>query len=207
MNFKEYALLSANTNLKDSTVDNDLEHTAYGLMTEIGELVDALKRERFYNKKLDLVNVVEEVGDVYWYLALGYLALEKIRGQVVDMDQHEALMQNDEFVDLRKLYDLSDATAKQRALVGVLSVGMREASSMLEIIITSPIDTSRIMEILLEVSNSLNFFCLLQDLSVANAREANIKKLKARYPEGFSTQKALNRDLDAEREVLEAAEQ
>jgi hypothetical protein len=33
--------------------------------------------------------------------------------------------------------------------------------------------------------------------------EINIEKLKARYPEKFSTDKAVNRDLDTEREILE----
>jgi len=33
--------------------------------------------------------------------------------------------------------------------------------------------------------------------------ELNIDKLKARYPEKFTEEKALNRDLDTEREILE----
>jgi hypothetical protein len=34
--------------------------------------------------------------------------------------------------------------------------------------------------------------------------EINIKKLQARYPEKFTTEKAINRDLKTERTILES---
>lgn len=45
-------------------------HAAMGVATEAGELVDAFKKHIFYGKPLDKVNVVEEVGDLFWYLAI-----------------------------------------------------------------------------------------------------------------------------------------
>lgn len=45
-------------------------HGAIGLATEVGELQDAIKRAMFYGRPLDAGNVVEECGDVLWYLAL-----------------------------------------------------------------------------------------------------------------------------------------
>lgn len=47
-----------------------LVHAGMGLTTEVAELVDALKKTVFYGKPLDLVNLKEEVGDVFWYLAI-----------------------------------------------------------------------------------------------------------------------------------------
>lgn len=47
-----------------------IEHAVMGLVTEAGELTDALKRHKFYRQKLDKVNLVEEVGDIMWYLAI-----------------------------------------------------------------------------------------------------------------------------------------
>lgn len=47
-----------------------LLHAVMGLETEVGELMDALKKHIFYGKPLDVVNVVEECGDLTWYLAL-----------------------------------------------------------------------------------------------------------------------------------------
>lgn len=47
-----------------------IEHAVYGIATEAGELMDALKQSKIYGKGLDKTNLVEEVGDVMWYLAL-----------------------------------------------------------------------------------------------------------------------------------------
>lgn len=45
-------------------------HAAMGICTETGELMDALKKHLIYGKELDLVNIVEEVGDLFWYIAI-----------------------------------------------------------------------------------------------------------------------------------------
>lgn len=41
-----------------------------GVATEGGEILDALKKHLFYGKPLDEVNLVEEVGDTLYYLAI-----------------------------------------------------------------------------------------------------------------------------------------
>jgi len=43
----------------------------------------------------------------------------------------------------------------------------------------------------------------LYDLDDGKIRETNIKKLQARFPEKFDSHKALNRDLETERAILE----
>lgn len=45
-------------------------HHLLGLQTEIGELVDAYKKTIYYGAPLDEVNVLEEVGDLEYYLEL-----------------------------------------------------------------------------------------------------------------------------------------
>lgn len=47
-----------------------LLHAVIGLETEVGELQDALKKAIFYGKPLDRVNMAEELGDVFWYMAI-----------------------------------------------------------------------------------------------------------------------------------------
>lgn len=47
-----------------------LLHGSIGLATEAGELQDAVKRDLIYGQPLDRVNVIEECGDVLWYLVL-----------------------------------------------------------------------------------------------------------------------------------------
>jgi NTP pyrophosphatase (non-canonical NTP hydrolase) len=48
----------------------DILHAAMGITTEAGEIMDQLKRHFFYGKGLDIVNVKEELGDLFWYIAL-----------------------------------------------------------------------------------------------------------------------------------------
>lgn len=47
-----------------------IEHAAMGLVTEAGEVMDALKKTKIYGKPFDAVNMKEEIGDVFWYLAI-----------------------------------------------------------------------------------------------------------------------------------------
>ena len=46
----------------------DLNHMAMGIAGEAGELVDAIKRFTIYNKSLDRENVIEELGDIEFFL-------------------------------------------------------------------------------------------------------------------------------------------
>jgi NTP pyrophosphatase (non-canonical NTP hydrolase) len=52
-----------------------LIHAVLGLVSEVGEIADALKKHLIYGKPLDMVNLVEEFGDVEWYQALGLHAI------------------------------------------------------------------------------------------------------------------------------------
>jgi NTP pyrophosphatase (non-canonical NTP hydrolase) len=47
-----------------------LLHGVLGCGTEAGELQDALKKHIYYGKPLDEGNLVEELGDLLWYVAL-----------------------------------------------------------------------------------------------------------------------------------------
>jgi len=55
--------------------DPRLLHAAIGLVTESGELLDAIKKAAFYGKALDTTNIKEEAGDILWYLALLFNAI------------------------------------------------------------------------------------------------------------------------------------
>lgn len=47
-----------------------LLHGVLGLVTEAGELAEAVKHHVFDHAVLDRTNVLEELGDMFWYLAL-----------------------------------------------------------------------------------------------------------------------------------------
>ncbi len=47
-----------------------IEHGALGAVTESAELIDAVKKSKIYGRALDRVNLIEEIGDIMWYLAI-----------------------------------------------------------------------------------------------------------------------------------------
>ncbi len=61
-----------------------LLHGGMGLATESAELVDALKKHLFYGKPLDRTNLVEEMGDLFWYCAILADALDVSFQEVMD---------------------------------------------------------------------------------------------------------------------------
>ena len=50
--------------------NEDLLHAIIGISTEAGELTDALKKHLFYNAPLDMSNIKEELGDLFWYQSI-----------------------------------------------------------------------------------------------------------------------------------------
>ncbi len=47
-----------------------IEHAVYGIVTEAGELMADLKKTKIYSKPLDRDHLIDEMGDVMWYMAL-----------------------------------------------------------------------------------------------------------------------------------------
>lgn len=64
-----------------------LLHMAVGVSGEAGELLDAIKKSAIYNKPLDRENVIEELGDLEFYMeglrqGLGITREETIRANI-----------------------------------------------------------------------------------------------------------------------------
>lgn len=93
MNPREYQELCVRTCVPQEEMyltieQRDILHAAMGICTEAGELQDQLKKSFFYGKKLDMVNIEEELGDAMWYIGmccqrLG-LSMEKIMEQNIE---------------------------------------------------------------------------------------------------------------------------
>ena len=55
--------------LKTLTAERlNLVHMAIGVAGEGGELLDAVKKHVIYNKPVDLTNIIEELGDLEFYM-------------------------------------------------------------------------------------------------------------------------------------------
>jgi len=69
LSFAKYQCLSLRT-APMANKDHDLLHAVLGLVTEAGELADVIKKNHAYGKAIDRVNLMEEAGDVLWYISL-----------------------------------------------------------------------------------------------------------------------------------------
>lgn len=86
----------------------NLLHGAVGVSGEAGELLDAIKKHWVYNKPLDVNNVLEELGDI-----LFYMEIVKVELGISTLDILEA-----NIAKLTKRYigeKYSDASAQARA--------------------------------------------------------------------------------------------
>ncbi|MCA2510516.1 MAG: hypothetical protein IM561_09050 [Microcystis sp. M60BS1] len=61
----------------------DLFHAAMGISTEAGEILDLFKKKFAYGRDIDVVNLVEELGDLLWYIQLAINALNVGQGTAV----------------------------------------------------------------------------------------------------------------------------
>ena len=181
MTIQEYVPLAYRTRVDLGSEELNIDHMVLGVATEIGELLDIHKKKLAYNKPIDWVNYKEEIGDLAWYFA-GYLSIKNI--QVSDEYIELAEMVNEE--------ELAEIFTKEYFYIR--TVGDRICDEML-----------------LDETETISFwFTFLQLLlsyhnlgSLSDVMETNIAKLKARYPDKYSDESALNRNLDAEREILE----
>lgn len=83
-------------------------HMAVGICTEAGELLSALKKWWVYRKVLDIENVIEELGDLEFYM-------EGIR-QDLDISREETLAHNiNKLGDRYEGFKYSDQQAIDRA--------------------------------------------------------------------------------------------
>ena len=99
-------------------------HGILGMADEAGELISVVKSALYYNKEIDLINIKEELGDMWWYYCL-------------ELDEIAVLEHKTPSEVFEEIFAMNKA------------------------------------------------------------------KLKTRYPNKYSDEKALNRDLDKERKALE----
>lgn len=147
-------------------------HCVMGLVTEIQEFW-----EGFFDN--DFVNMQEEIGDAFWYMA----NLENIR-----------------MIPLRQLEDriVVDSEMGLTDLVGELLDVYKK-----KIFYRTLKHDEKINKYIRAIKAGLIDACIEYQFDLPKILETNINKLKARYPEKFTTEKADNRDLDNERKILE----
>lgn len=184
-----------------------LLHGAIGLVTETAELLDSLKKTIFYGKPLDKVNIIEELGDILWYLSL----VLKDRGITYDQ-----LLENIALDTENPIQQLIERHPQIGQVSGAVFWACNRMSLrsqlMLEEVNNSisfqyPTLNSKLTEIKTGCGIILSGVIILAEIfdsSIEEVMAININKLKFRYPDDrFTSNCAINRNTEAERQLLE----
>ena len=182
MKWNEYKELSEKTLSQEFFVtkkDELLLHAVIGVLTEMEELME--------NNDEDEVNLFEEVGDVTWYLA--------IIGREYDITFPDTLTVPP---------PLFDKTSNSELVLQVV----RKSCLLLDFMkkklyYNKPINDEMFKNISIDIMTVLNTYVAKNNLNIEDIYQNNIDKLRARYGEKFTSERAINRDLDTERKILE----
>lgn len=152
----------------------DLAHMVLGICSEYSEYLEACE-------KLDYINVGEELADSLWYISnyctfRGYNFSEIYENRAIEEGLEEKTTYNtSKLQDLVKKY----------------------------VAYNKPININDEVTILKALCWSINDSIEFYELKIPTILENNINKLKVRFPEKFTEENALNRDLEGERKELE----
>jgi NTP pyrophosphatase (non-canonical NTP hydrolase) len=69
---------------KTTSSEMRLLHAAMGMSTETNEVLDALKKSMFHGKQMDHLDMLEELGDILWYMTVMMDELGFTMDQVID---------------------------------------------------------------------------------------------------------------------------
>lgn len=199
----EYQLLASRTCPDLGGFFNNMLHMHLGVVSEVGEVVDILKKEHAYGKELDRVHLGEELADMAWYFMNKDRIMAEQGNYEFSTKYHESLNSKTFFEDASSELDVlkdyvtdlgGDGENKYSHILGSLrAMLMIEASDDLD----NPQHSGlKHCENLAQVAYNfgLDFWQILTN---------NIAKLKVRYPDKFTNEAALNRNLEAERKELE----
>lgn len=179
MNIKEYQILAKRTCPALGSLELDLSHMVLGIGSEDEELIKACKNN-------DMPNIQEEIIDKMWYIA-NYCTLRHL--------------------DLNELFNSKDSFYTEEwedeFHLSIIHYSKLQDYIKKFIAYKKPIDEKKEINslriILFYIQDLLTYF----KLNLEKGLENNINKLKVRFPDKFTTENALNRNLEQERLELE----
>lgn len=157
----------------DLGIELNIMHMKLGIITEIGETLDIFKKNLAYNKPIDMVNLGEELADILWYV-VNEAAFNKLSITILNEPLYGYV---EKHTEQERIYDT--------CIYLMTYLSHREQYNSQKLI------------------NILQQICAIWEIDFFQILTNNIAKLQVRYPDKFTNEAALNRDLDAERKKLE----
>lgn len=187
MTLLEYNKATKRTLPDLGSLEKNVIHMEMGIITEVGEIIDPFKKQFAYGKEIDIVNVGEEIADLSWYLS-NKVNLDTGKPLITNFTEEEAIKN---FIDMERFAEIAEEN-KYELIVSIV-VEIQKGT----------IYSSGHYKAPQACFEALSLCCSLLGLSYFEQLDKNIRKLKARFPDKFDADKAINRDLEAERKELE----
>lgn len=172
MNFQDYRPLALRTAKMFPTQRENLRHAVLGLTTETGELATEVKRMAVYGKPLTedvRQNMIEEIGDVQWYVPLGMRALNLDALPEMPLSMVE---------ELREIVTLPDMTVALSAMAGGLAALYMAPDDEID-----NVDAGCLFTGIIALADKI---ALTVNTTGDVTREMNIGKLQVRFPQAYS---------------------
>ena len=190
---EEYRLLATRTLPDLGGRSNNLLHMEAGIAGEfLGEAVDILKKTFAYKKPLDKVHLGEELADTVWYCA-GVETINKPPGTIITFDE-EAIARVENIKNQTITY-IKESVRVRSSSIETECLGIILGNK-------SAVDSTNRGAILAIIGICMGI-CEVLEIDFWQTLTNNISKLQVRYPEKYTNEAALNRDLAAERVELE----
>lgn len=184
MNLVDYHNAAIRTAKWFPSVQENLEHAALGLTTEIGEFATVVKRVAIYGKPMTpemREHALEELGDCYWYLPLACHAMDTTLERVVA----ESTKNAGSLIAAMPELSLKHSCITLAAIGGTFSMYSASISVQGQV---SEID--EIKRVVALIVMCLNQCCRTLDADPMDVRAANIDKLRLRFPDAYTDEAA-----------------
>jgi NTP pyrophosphatase (non-canonical NTP hydrolase) len=178
MKWTEYKELSEKTLSTEFHCGKQVENLLHGVVGVLTELEELLGWNDEVNKK-------EEVADIFWYIAL--LDRELNLNLEIKSDKSDIYQLTNDILIIKSFKSsclLLDFLKKK--LFYNKNLNIEDFSNHTH-----------------ELFETICLFCLVNNINIEEILDTNISKLKARYGEKFTSEKAINRNLNLERSILE----
>ena len=164
-------------------------HGLIGLSTELAEMIELLDRD--VTPEFNHDHFCEELGDLWWYLAIICDELDSVSdfeevGRRVSIYGEDAL---DLLLMIQRAVGEGFDVIKRRIYYNVPDAEPKASWDI------AGDCAFKVLGLLDDMGNRAGF-------NAAEVWQANIRKLAARYPAKFTTEDAIDRDLDAEVQAL-----
>lgn len=186
-----------------------LDHASRGMITEAGEMMDMLKKHFAYGKPFDRVNLLEELGDWMWYVSLATDSLGlSIETVLTPPDVYKQVsFPEDHLQDLHGVLPEGKLQRLDAAIRSLVNASTQVDACMIQAIFNEKPRILDIKAVLQYVSVGVFYVRMALEclgFTLEQAMETVVAKLRKRFPVGFTQEAALNRNLEAERAILEA---